>query len=79
MWWSSRSAKQPTQEEVVTRGMDCILLLLALHVAAWNSTGADTVVLHHGSTGKRKKDAKGVAAYQKVKFACAPCSYAVSY
>ncbi|KAL3160560.1 hypothetical protein ABBQ32_010857 [Trebouxia sp. C0010 RCD-2024] len=63
--FSIESAKQPTLEEVVQRGMDCILLLLALHVAAWNSIGADRVVMYNASTGRTKKDPKGVAAYKK--------------
>ncbi|KAL3151403.1 hypothetical protein ABBQ38_013231 [Trebouxia sp. C0009 RCD-2024] len=72
--FSIESAKQPTLEEVVQRGMDCILLLLALHVAAWNSIGADRVVMYHASTGRTKKDPKGAAAYKKVKVISGPCN-----
>lgn len=64
---SCRLRKQPTEEEVVQRGMDCILLLMSMYAAAWNNQGADGALLYGTLDGiKRKRDDQGNAEYLKV-------------
>lgn len=70
-----RLRKQPTEAQVILRGMDCILLLLSMWVAAWNNTAADSSVLYHTTAGvKRKKDAKGSAGGKNVSCTACQCS-----
>lgn len=63
----TESAKQPTLEEVIQRGTECILLLLAVHVAAYNSKVSDEAIIYIATYGVGgKMDLEGVTAYMQV-------------
>ena len=45
----------PSLAEVFQRGLSCMLLLIAIYVAAWNKPAVDNMVLHDVSSGKKRK------------------------
>ena len=64
---------QPVMEQVVQQGKDCILLLLAMFVAAWNNPAVDSVLLDHQRAKKRKRGAEleqvsGVVTHSNLEF-----------
>ena len=64
---SFRLRQQATQEEVMQRGTECILLLISMYAAAWNHKSVDNPFLYGTRDGiKRKRDAQFVAQRQKV-------------